>query len=129
MSKHTTAAAQTSERWLMKQDQIFEKDEALSKLLRTWKLSAALPPRFQEGVWRRIVRAQEQTSPSLWHALAGRLEAAFSRPAFAASYVAVLLFIGLGAGYRQAGGETAQAESKWRTLYVQAVDPYQMPRN
>lgn len=113
----------------MKDNQLFEKDEALSNLLREWKPDAQLPPRFQEAVWQRIVRAEAPRKPTLWRTLARRIEAALTRPALAVSYVAVLVFTGLGAGYWHADGKTAQAVSESRTRYVQTVDPYQMPRN
>ena len=105
-----------------------EKDEALSKLLQTWKPEAQLPFCFQEAVWRRIECAETARTPSLLQTLAIWVERTFSRPALAASYVAILLVTGVGAGYWHAEGKTAKAESEWRTRYVQTVDPYQMPR-
>lgn len=113
----------------MQDDQLFEKDEALSKLLRAWKSDAPLPPRFQEAVWGRIARAETAPTSSLWQVVTAWVEQTLSRPPLAVSYVAVLLFAGLGAGYWHAEGRTAQDASEWRTRYVQAVDPYQMPRN
>jgi len=104
------------------------KDEALSKLLRRCKTEASLPPRFQEAVWQRIARAGAGITVPLWQRLIFRMEAAFSRPALAASYIAVLLFTGLGAGYWHAEGRTTHAASELRMRYVQSVDPYQMPR-
>ena len=104
-----------------------QKDEALSKLLQTWKPEAQLPPRFQEAVWNRIESANT-TSGSLLQSIAVWIEKTFSRPALAASYVAVLLFAGVGAGYWHAEGKTAHSDTEWRTRYVQSVDPYQMPR-
>jgi len=106
-----------------------EKEEALSRLLRTWKAEAALPPRFQEAVWNRIASAEAGHPPSLWQAAIVWVERTLGRPALAVSYVAVLLFAGLGAGYWHGEGKTARAASEWRTRYVQTVDPYQMPRN
>lgn len=103
-----------------------EDDARLSKLLREWKVEAALPPRFQERVWRCIERAE--VHPNLWRVFARWVESAFNRPALAVSYVAVLLFIGLAAGYVRAQDTSAQAEARWRTAYVQSVDPYQVPR-
>jgi len=106
-----------------------QKDEALSNLLRTWKPDAQLPPRFQQAVWNRIACADVARTPSLWQSITVWVEKTLSRPALAVSYVAVLLFAGLGAGYWHAEGKTAHAASEWRTRYVQTVDPYQMPRN
>src|SRR5262249_29406617 len=103
------------------------KDEALSQLLRTCKPDAQLPPRFQEAVWQRIERT-EKTPTTAWQMLLARVETVFRRPAFAVAYIAVLLFAGVGAGYRHAEDRTAQARSDLRSRYVQSVDPYQMPR-
>ncbi len=105
-----------------------EKDEALSKLLRTWKPEAQLPPRFQEAVWNRIACSDTVRAPSLLQTLNLWIERALSRPALAASYIAVLLLTGVGAGYWHGEGKSAQARSEWRARYVQTVDPYQMPR-
>ena len=105
------------------------RDEALSKVLKGWHIDAPLPPRFQEHVWQRIALAEAETTRNWWQVLIRSVESVFVRPALAVSYVAVLLFVGLAAGYRHADQKTARAESQWRTLYVQSVDPYQMPRN
>ncbi len=112
----------------MKENNPAGKDEPLSKLLRSWQPEAPLPPRFQEAVWQRIERADANVRIPFWEGLLARIEAALARPALAVSYVAVVLFAGLGAGYWHAEGRTVQAQSEWRTRYVQTVDPYQMPR-
>ncbi|SRR5260221_7010731 len=104
------------------------KDEALSKLLRTWNPDAPLPSRFQEAVWTRIVRAETGEAAGYWTIFSRWVEATFGRPGFALSYVAILLFAGLGAGAWQAHGRVVQGETEWRARYVQTVDPYQMPR-
>jgi len=106
-----------------------EKDEALSKLLRTWKPDAPLPPRFQEAVWNRVARAEVRQASGPWTRLVRWVEETFPRPRFALSYVFILLFLGLGTGLWQAHGKTAQGDTEWRARYVQMVDPYQMPRN
>jgi hypothetical protein len=104
-----------------------EKDEALSKLLRTWKPDAPLPPRFHEAVWTRIAHAEMREGH--WTTFVAWLETVFARPAIALSYVVILLFVGLGMGLWQAHGVTVHGETEWRARYVQMVDPYQMPRN
>ena len=112
----------------MSENRSSEKDEALSELLRTWKPEAQLPPRVQETVWRRIECAETARAPGLFQSVGMWIEKALSRPALAASYVAVLLVTGVGAGYWHAEDKTAQAESELRTRYVQSIDPYQMHR-
>lgn len=106
-----------------------EEDANLSALLHEWKVEVSLPPRFREGVWRRIEREQAHPQVNLWHAFTHWVESTFMRPALAVSYVTVLLFVGLTTGYFQARDKSAQAEARWRTAYVQTVDPYQVPRN
>ena len=106
-----------------------ENDRQLSELLHEWKPPTALPPRFQERVWKEIDRAEAQKPQGTLVMVARWIESAFRRPAFATVYVAVLLFVGLGAGYLQAQDKTAQTDSKMRSLYVQSIDPYRAPRN
>lgn len=113
----------------MKSNQYPKNDEPLSKLLREWRPEISLPPRFQEQVWRRIERAEANAKLTFWQVFTRQVEAAFRRPALAVSYVTVLLFVGLTAGYWQAQDKSAQAQAQWRTAYVQSVDPYQAPRN
>jgi hypothetical protein len=103
-------------------------DKRLSELLTEWKVESSLPPRFQEQVWQRISDAKARKPEAPWTVLMQWIEAVFARPAFAASYVAVLLLAGLGAGLWQAHTHVAQSESNWRERYVQMVDPYRMPR-
>ncbi len=103
-------------------------DPALSQLLREWRVSASLPPRFREQVWQRITRSEQARPGSPWQAIREWIEGALRRPAFAASYVAVLLVAGLVAGYAQARAEISRAEDAWRARYVQTVDPFQGPR-
>lgn len=113
----------------MKTIQSNEDDTKLSELLREWKVKTSLPPSFHEQVWRRIERADAQSKVNLLNAFTHWVESTFMRPALAVSYVAVLLFAGLTTGYLQAKDKSAQAETRWRTAYVQSVDPYQAPRN
>src|SRR4051794_10650050 len=98
----------------MKENDPAGKDEALIKLLGSCKTGASLPPRFQEAVWQRIERNRAETTVRVWPWIVARMEAAFSRPALAVSYVALLLFAGLGAGYWYGEGRTSHAASEWR---------------
>lgn len=113
----------------MKTTDSTENDQPLNDVLAQWKVETSLPPRFQELVWRRIDEAEARRPERSLTTLLHWIDSAFRRPTLALSYVTVLLFVGLGAGYLQAQNKTAQAESKWQALYVQSVDPYQAPRN
>lgn len=100
-------------------------DKALSQTLHAWRTDTPLPPRFTEGVWKRIERAGSADSTTLWTLLRLRIAEAFARPSLAVSYVALLLLIGLAAGYWQGHVGSQRAEEESRAQYVAAVDPYQ----
>jgi hypothetical protein len=115
----------------MKPNQNPERDEQLSKLLHEWKVEMNLPPRFQELVWRRIEQAGHSSStsaPSAWAVIAHWIGTMLPRPALAASYVAILLAIGVTAGWAQAQQETAQVKTDLADRYIRVLDPYQAPR-
>src|SRR5438445_13612530 len=94
----------------MKTDEPGNHDEALSKVLKEWRTDASLPPRFQEGAWRRIERAQAPAAPSVWATIAHWIGTVLPRPALAASYVAILLAIGVTVGWAQAHQETRRVK-------------------
>jgi len=102
-----------------------ENPEPFRTLLLEWKVTTPLPPRFAEGVWRRIDRTG--VKPSLWDALQHWLSTALPRPAVAVAYVTVLLVAGVAAGYMQARNETVRLKGELGSRYVQSVDPYQKP--
>ena len=108
----------------MKENATSKADVALDATLRKWTLDTPLPPRFQNRVWQRIEQQETATSITLWDLVRGWLESKVARPAVAFSYVAVLLFLGLTAGYWHARVDTSQAESDGQARYVTSVDPY-----
>ena len=109
----------------------FENPEPLHGVLREWRVTEPLPPRFQEGVWRRTQRAESSATPAatttLWSVCESWLVAALPRPAVAGAYLSVLLVAGMTAGYWQARQSTARLDNELGARYVQAVDPYQKP--
>jgi hypothetical protein len=105
-----------------------EKGDGLGRALDQWRVSTPLPPRFQEQVWRKIERAQEQQHITLRGLITRWLEGVMPRPAVAASYVGILLVGGLLAGTWQAQEHNTQADRAFARKYVQSVDPYQAPR-
>jgi hypothetical protein len=108
-----------------------ENPEPLRRLMREWKVNEALPPRFQENVWRRIEQAESHPAPLLattgWALFKAWLVARLPRPALAVAYLSVLLVAGMAAGYWQARQTTAHLDNELGTRYVQSVDPYQKP--
>ena len=87
----------------------------LSVWLRESRVTPALPPRFQENVWRRIESAAAPEKSGNW---LDSLAALILRPRLAFAAVAVVLLTGtlLGA---QTGVQTARHEAQLR--YVAAV--------
>src|SRR5262245_5351757 len=105
-----------------------QNDEPLSRVLRAWRVGASLPPRFQDEVWRRIARSEATGQRGWWKAFQQSIESAFRRPALAASYLAILLLVGLSAGLIQAKHDAARMDDALGARYLQTVNPYQAPR-
>jgi hypothetical protein len=104
-----------------------EDDKPLRKVLSEWRVNVALPPHFQEQVWKQIENA-EMRSPNLWMMIWKRVAAMLPRPAFATAYIAALVLIGIAAGYQQGQLKTEHVKSDMQARYVQMVDPYKTPR-
>ena len=94
-------------------------DAKLSSLLRDSRVTPALPPRFQENVWRRIADAEtRKAADSL-----GWLEAlicAVLRPRLAFAAVAALVILGALLGARD-GNQLARHDAQVR--YLASVAP------
>jgi hypothetical protein len=113
----------------MNSDHSWSREDSLDALLQMWRMDIPLPPRFQANVWRRIVREEARTEAVLWQRFSRWVQTVLSHRGAAMSYVAILMFAGLTSGYFHAQRESAQATSRWQTIYVQSVDPYQAPRD
>jgi len=103
-------------------------DKALRKLLKEWRMEASLPTRFQDSVWQRIERAQTPASPSTLEVIAHWFATMIPRPAFAVSYMIVLLAGGAAFGWEHARQETTHIKDDLGQRYVHVLDPYQTPR-
>lgn len=108
----------------MKTEKTSPEDESLSKALQGWQVNAALPPRFEDGVWQRIERCERAAAAPWGGLLFAWLKQQLSRPALAAAYVALLVLIGLTAGYVRGTEQARQARMEARTQYVRMLDPY-----
>ena len=106
-----------------------ERPDPLRKVLREWRVTEPLPPRFQEGVWRRIQQADAGATAAAtttdWTMFKAWLAMAMPRPALAVAYLSVLLIAGIAGGYWQARQRTAHVDTELGTRYIQSVDPYQ----
>lgn len=101
----------------MKKEPLYSDDAQLQALLRTGRTAPALPPRFQENVWRRIGDAEAKPESASW---LDELVARLLRPRLAFAAVAALLLAGILTG-AHAGVETARHEAQ--TRYLAAVAP------
>lgn len=92
-------------------------DKKLSALLRAGRAFPALPPRFQENVWRRI---EDATAPAESDSWLDALAALVLRPRFAYAAVAALILAGALLGAHQ-GAQAAKQDAQAR--YVAMVAP------
>lgn len=92
-------------------------DIKLSALLRESRVSPALPPRFQENVWRRIETNAVPAKAGSW---LDALAALVLRPRFAYATVTALVVAGALLGVHQ-GAQLAKQDAQAR--YVAMVAP------
>jgi hypothetical protein len=102
----------------MKPENTNPEDAPLSSLLREARTTPALPPRFQEGVWRRIEEG-EVPAPARVTWLDALATWAL-RPKFALAIAVVLISAGSLAGIRQ-GSQAIRQDAQSR--YVASVAP------
>lgn len=102
----------------MKEENSNPGDEQLSALLRGSRATPSLPPRFQEGVWRRIEESEAPATARLgWlDALASRV----LRPRFALAAAVVLISAGSLFGVRE-GHQAVRQDAQSR--YLASVAP------
>lgn len=104
-----------------------ENRDPLDDLLKSWKVEATLPARFQDQVWRRIAQSEERSalpSISTWFlGLTAHLASVLRRPIGTAVYLSTLLVVGSLAGIWRSGREVDQTQIEWRTAYLEAVVP------
>src|SRR5215470_6898190 len=112
------AAATRCRRSNMQEPNSPGRDEALSRTLREWPVAVSLPPRFQEEVWVRIENAGSRAGVGPFAALGRWLENTLPRPKVALAYVAVLLLVGMTAGFWQAKTGNARANTALSSRYV-----------
>ena len=104
----------------MKKENFNPADAKLGALLRESRTLPALPPRFQENVWRRIEDAESPATSGETVAWLEALIALLLRPRFAYATVAALLLAGISLG-AYSGAQTARHDAEAR--YVAAVAP------
>jgi hypothetical protein len=94
-------------------------DAKLSTLLRASRVAPALPPRFQEGVWRRIEEAAAPVKVTGGVTWLDALVPLVLRPRFALATATVLIVAGALLGVRD-GNQMAHQDAQARYLAVVA---------
>ena len=94
-------------------------DARLGALLRESRVSPTLPPRFQEGVWRRIEEAAAPVKATGGIAWLDALVTLVLRPRFALATATVLIVVGALLGVRD-GNQAARQDAQARYLAVVA---------
>ena len=102
-------------------------DESLSALLQDWKIDAESPPRFSEGVWRRIAEREAEALSISWSVRWNQWLAGFNRSRDLAWGAVAAVVVTAGAGWmglRTNGASSPSAPSP--DSYLASVDPYRM---
>jgi hypothetical protein len=98
-------------------------DEKLGAMLRASRTAPALPPRFQEGVWRRIEEADATGKSTGGIAWLDALVTLMLRPRLALATAAMLIIAGALLGVRE-GNQMAHQDAQAR--YLAAVAPHSL---
>lgn len=95
--------------------------DPLDPLLDHWSETPDLPPRFNAEVWRRISLAEEaeQESRGFWSGV----ETWFSRPPFAAMFVASCALLGLFLAEVRVNQQQRERSTQLARSYLQLIDP------
>ena len=104
----------------MNKENINPADAKLSTLLRASRVAPTLPPRFQEGVWRRIEEAAAPAKSNGGIAWLDALAALVLRPRLALATAIVLMVAGALLGVHD-GSQMAHQDAK--AHYLAAVAP------
>jgi len=98
-------------------------DARLGTLLRASRVSPTLPPRFQEGVWRRIEEADAPAPSNGGFTWLDALAALVLRPRFALATATVLIVAGALLGVRE-GSQMVKQDAQAR--YLATVAPHSL---
>lgn len=97
-------------------------NDPLDSALESLRLAApAQPETVRHEVWRRIAHAEQAAGEAQpwWH----RLESAFARPAFAATFVAACLLLGLFLAEIRLTRLQAERTAALEASYLRLIDP------
>ena len=109
----------------MQQDPSHSPAVELSDVLKEWHIDTTPPPRFREGVWRRIAVSQEShgTRSRFWASLVFHWENLTRKPVGVVACLSLFTAVGIGFGLWHAQAFTLRAETAWQNAYFQSVSP------
>ena len=107
----------------MNQENTNPEDVKLATLLRASRSGPTLPPRFQEGVWRRIEESDAPAPAPGGLAWLDALAALVLRPRFALATATVLIVAGALLGVHE-GSQMVKQDAQAR--YLAAVAPHSL---
>ena len=99
-------------------------DGSLRTLLQEAHPSPSLPPRFQEGVWKRLAHIEARSRTTAQTGWFEQFVAGLLRPAYASIGLASLMLLGTWLGVRNGEHLTHQTE---QIRYLAAVSPFHRP--
>lgn len=95
-------------------------NDPLDPLLDRWNKIPSTPPNLRSEVWRRIAVAEETAdSGSLW----ARLEAVFTRPSFAFTFITACMLAGLFFAEVRLSRIHAERNALYAKSYLRLIDP------
>ena len=101
-----------------------DNEARLRDLLREAHPAPLLPPRFQEGVWRRLAQIEAKSGTTTTTGWFEQFVAGLLRPAYASIGVASMMLLGTWLGVRNGKQQSYQTE---QTRYLAAVSPFHRP--
>lgn len=102
-------------------------DTRLAAVLRSWEVPCEVPPRFADGVWRRVAREEmpgRQNPAGPWAPLLAWLAGVLRQPRFAMVYVVALVVLGASAGVVRGNAQATRLADGLQGRYVLSIDPF-----
>lgn len=89
----------------------------LSKLLKSWKVEAQLPPSFAQDVWRKVEKCDTSSSTNIWSFLQ-------LKPIVGYVCVAALILVGGSLGIFAGKVQSEKSVQIAKHAYLMSVNPF-----
>lgn len=100
------------------------RDEALSRLLRSWEVDRDAPLHMADDVWRRIA-ARGKADEEPWWKFSWAVW--LRRPVLAFGYLGLIALLGAGTGAVRGRAAAESLSGELQGRYVMAIDPFAEP--